>query len=128
MVKAKPLRLAVKRAYAPPAPGDGQRILVDRVWPRGVTKEVLRLDDWLKDLAPSTELRKWFDHDAKKWDGFRERYFRELDARSDAVAALLERCARGKVTLIYGAKDTVHNQAVALKDYLVKTGGEGTAR
>ncbi|HEY9549865.1 MAG TPA: DUF488 domain-containing protein [Kiloniellaceae bacterium] len=118
MAKSKPLHLAVKRAYDPPAKADGQRVLVDRVWPRGVTKEALRLDGWLKEAAPSTALRKWFGHDPAKWDGFRERYFRELDAQPEAVATLLERCARGRVTLVYGAKDSAHNQAVALKTYL----------
>ncbi|HEY9537152.1 MAG TPA: DUF488 domain-containing protein [Kiloniellaceae bacterium] len=128
MAKDKPLRLAVKRAYDPPASADGQRVLVDRVWPRGVTKEALRLAVWLKEAAPSTALRKWFGHDPAKWDGFRTRYFRELDAQPEAVATLLERCARGKVTLVYGAKDTAHNQAVALQDYLMKASKEGTAR
>jgi uncharacterized protein YeaO (DUF488 family) len=123
MAKGKSLRLAVKRAYEPPASADGQRVLVDRVWPRGVKKEVLELDDWLKDVAPSTKLRKWFGHDPEKWDEFRDRYFRELDAQPDAVAALLERGAKNKVTLVYGARDTAHNQAVALKDYLIKKAG-----
>lgn len=123
MTKGKPLRFAVKRAYEPPAAADGQRVLVDRVWPRGVKKEELELDDWLKDLAPSTRLRKWFGHDPEKWDEFRRRYFRELDAQPDAVATLLERGAKGKVTLVYGAKDSAHNQAVALKDYLAKKAG-----
>lgn len=123
MAKGKPLRLAVKRAYEPPASADGQRVLVDRVWPRGVKKEALRLDGWLKDVAPSTRLRKWFGHDPEKWDEFSARYFRELDAQPDAVAALLERGAKGKVTLVYGARDTAHNQAVALKRYLTKKAG-----
>ena len=123
MDKGKSLRLSVKRAYEQPASADGQRVLVDRVWPRGVKKEALDLDDWLKDVAPSTKLRKWFGHDPEKWDEFRDRYFRELDAQPDAVAALLERGAKSKVTLVYGAKDTVHNQAVALKDYLIKKAG-----
>lgn len=123
MAKGKSLRLAVKRAYEQPASADGQRVLVDRVWPRGVKKEALELDDWLKDVAPSTKLRKWFGHDPEKWDEFRDRYFRELDAQPDAVAALLERGAKSKVTLVYGAKDTAHNQAVALRDYLVKKAG-----
>src|SRR3546814_18073267 len=79
--------LAVKRAYDPPAKADGQRVLVDRVWPRGVTKEALRLDAWLKEAAPSTALRKWFGHDPAKWDGFRERYFRELDAQPEIGSA-----------------------------------------
>jgi len=123
MAKGKPLRLAVKRAYEPPASSDGQRVLVDRVWPRGVKKEALALEDWMKELAPSTKLRKWFGHDPEKWGEFRKRYFRELDARPEAVAALLQRCAKSKVTLVYGAKDSAHNQAVALKDYLMKKAG-----
>jgi uncharacterized protein YeaO (DUF488 family) len=124
MAKARSLRIAVKRAYDPPAQADGQRVLVDRVWPRGVTKDTLRLDAWMKELAPSTGLRKWFGHDPARWDGFRERYFRELDAQAEAVASLLERCARDRLTLLYGAKDTAHNNAVALKAYLVKIARE----
>src|SRR3546814_17221881 len=96
MAKDKPLRLAVKRAYDPPASADGQRVLVDRVWPRGVTKEALRLAVWLKEAAPSTALRKWFGHDPAKWDGFRTRYFRELDAQPEAVAQHLASCERSE--------------------------------
>lgn len=107
-----------KRAYDAPAANDGYRVLVDRVWPRGVSKDELELDAWRKDLAPSTELRKWFGHDPERWDEFRERYFAELDERRDAVDELLEQVGDGRLTLVYGAKDTEHNQAVALREYL----------
>lgn len=114
------LDIRLKRAYDDPADGDGCRILVDRIWPRGVSKDDLALDHWLKDLAPSTGLRKWFGHDPQKWDGFKERYFKELDGCSDAIDQLLEWGREGRITLIYGAKDTEHNNAVALKAYLEK--------
>lgn len=107
-----------KRAYDETAANDGYRVLVDRVWPRGVSKEALELDTWRKDLAPSTELRKWFGHDPERWDGFRERYFAELDGRQEAIEELLEQVGDGRLTLVYGAKDTEHNQAVALREYL----------
>lgn len=118
MASRKHLRISVKRAQEASAPADGQRLLVDRLWPRGQSKEALRLDGWLKELAPSTELRQWFGHEASKWDAFQKRYFRELDAQPEAVDALLERCRKGPVTLVYGAKDEAHNNAVALKIYL----------
>ena len=108
----------LKRAYHAPAKSDGWRVLVDRVWPRGVSKDELRLDDWLKDMAPSTELRKWFDHDPAKWDAFKGRYFRELDEQSEAVERLLARGHERTVTLVFGAKNTQYNNAVALKEYL----------
>ncbi len=111
-------KVKLKRAYDAPAKSDGCRVLVDRVWPRGVSKDELRLDDWLKDIAPSTGLRKWFDHDPAKWDAFKNRYFRELDEQSEAVECLLERGHEGNVTLVFGAKDTRYNNAVALKEYL----------
>jgi uncharacterized protein YeaO (DUF488 family) len=110
--------IGVKRIYDPPSDGDGVRVLVDRVWPRGVKKEDARLDAWEKDVAPSTELRKWFGHDPAKWDQFRARYHRELDANPDAVARLRAALGRGKATLLYGAKDEQHNNAVALVEYL----------
>lgn len=106
----------MKRAYDAPARSDGRRILVDRMWPRGIAKDGLRLDDWLKDLAPSTKLRKWFDHDPAKWAAFKRRYFRELDQQGDAVARAKLR--RETVTLIFAAKDVRHNNAVALMEYL----------
>jgi uncharacterized protein YeaO (DUF488 family) len=112
------MTIDLKRAYDPPAASDGRRILVDRVWPRGIAKDDLRIDAWLKDLAPSTDLRKWFGHDPKKWDEFKKRYARELERRSDALGALVEKARAGHITLVFGAKDTLHNNAVALKEQL----------
>lgn len=97
---------------------DGARILVDRLWPRGVSKSDLDYDEWIKEVAPSTELREWFDHDPTKWPEFRKRYRAELDDNPDAVERLLDWCRKGSVTLLYGAKDREHNQAVVLRDYL----------
>jgi uncharacterized protein YeaO (DUF488 family) len=110
--------LKLKRAYDPPARDDGRRYLVERLWPRGITKAALRLDDWLKEAGPSTELRKWFGHDPEKWSEFRVRYFRELDSRPDAWLPLLAAARRGTVTLVYSSHDTTHNNAVALAEYL----------
>ncbi len=110
--------IRLKRAYDKPSPDDGRRILVERLWPRGLRKEALELDAWQKDVAPSTELRKWFGHDPAKWQEFRRRYFAELDRNSRAVEAVLSAVRKGRVTLIYSSHDTVHNAAVALKDYL----------
>jgi uncharacterized protein YeaO (DUF488 family) len=112
------MSIGLKRAYEPPAASDGYRALVDRVWPRGVTKDALELDAWLKDLAPSTALRKWFGHDPEKWQEFRERYFRELDGRAPAIEELARRASEGRLTLVYGARDAERNNAVALRDYL----------
>lgn len=108
----------VKRAYEAPADGDGCRILVDGIWPRGVSKDELRADLWARDVAPSSGLRQWFGHDADKWDEFRERYFDELRANPEAVEEIRERLQRGPVTLLFGARDEEHNQAVALKAFL----------
>jgi uncharacterized protein YeaO (DUF488 family) len=114
-----PVTIALKRAYDAPARGDGFRVLVDRLWPRGVKKDDLRLGAWAKALAPSTELRKWFGHDPEKWTEFRKRYRTEL-ARSDATQTIGDLVAAAKrsktITLVYGAKDTVHNEAVILRD------------
>lgn len=112
--------IAIKRAYEPPADADGARILVDRVWPRGRTKESLRILKWMKELGPSSELRRFFGHDPARWSEFRQRYLREL-ARRDAAPLIDELVAFSrarKLTLIYGAKDTEHNQAVVLKEFL----------
>ncbi len=109
--------IRTRRAYEDMVENDGYRVLVDRIWPRGVTKNDLKLDDWCKDVAPSDDLRKWFDHDPDKWDEFQSRYRKELDG-CDAVNDLIERVKAGRVTLIYGAKDEAHNNAVALRDYL----------
>lgn len=110
--------LQIKRIYEPAEESDGQRILVDRLWPRGVSKERAHLDLWLKDVAPSTELRKWFGHDPSKWDEFQERYEAEL-AHNDALAELKQVVAsHPKTTLLFAAKDEEHNEAVVLANYL----------
>ncbi len=106
--------IKLKRAYEEPKKGDGLRILVDRLWPRGVSKEDLELDSWEKDLAPTSELRRWFGHDPKKWPEFKKRYTAELRANKEALAALKKRTKGRTVTLIYGAKDEEHNNAVVL--------------
>jgi uncharacterized protein YeaO (DUF488 family) len=106
----------LKRAYEKAEAADGARYLVDRLWPRGVTKASLKLDDWLKEVAPSDSLRHWFNHDPEKWNEFRKRYFAELDAKPDAWLPLAAR--KGVVTLVYGAHDSEHNNAVALAEYL----------
>ena len=110
--------ILVKRVYEPRAESDGARFLVDRLWPRGAKKEALALEGWLKDLAPSDGLRKWFNHDPSKWSEFQRRYFAELDENSEIVRPLLDATRRGKVTLLFGARDAEHNNAVALKRYL----------
>ena len=110
--------LQIKRVYEPRSPSDGQCILVDRVWPRGVSKEKLGDVIWLKDVAPSTALRKWFDHRPERWKHFRTRYATELDRNVDKVAELRAMCSHGAVTLLYSARDMEHNQARALAEYL----------
>lgn len=113
------MEITVKRVYDPPAEEDGLRILVDRLWPRGESKEKARIDFWDKDIAPSAELRTWFNHDAGKWPEFQRLYRQELAANPDAVSKLLGVLAgQAKVTLLYGAKDTKHNQAIVLQQYL----------
>ena len=112
------MTVKLKRVYDPPKPADGFRVLVDRLWPRGVSKSSARIDLWLKEIAPSAALRKWFGHDTLKWDTFRARYFRELQKNPEAVAQLNEIIRNGSVTLLFAAKDQEHNNAVALKEYL----------
>lgn len=114
----KHVRIGVARAYDPPGDDDGARYLVDRVWPRGIRKDALRIEQWLRDVAPSNELRRWFGHDPQRWDDFVERYRAELDANRAAWEPLLEAASQGPITLVYGARDPEHNQAVALRDYL----------
>ena len=116
-VKAADVHL--KRAYEPADRRDGRRILVDRLWPRGISKAEAGIDEWLKDLAPSTELRKWFNHDPDKWDGFRRRYRQEIDGHAEALEHLRELARKGTVTLVYSAHDEVHNDAVVLRDVLL---------
>ncbi|MFT8676263.1 MAG: DUF488 domain-containing protein [Acetobacter sp.] len=110
--------LRVRRVYDPPHPDDGARVLVDRLWPRGVSKDRAHLTLWLKDIAPSTALREWFDHDPAKWGGFQDRYRAELEANPAAVAQIMALAAQGPVTLLYGARDTQHNEAVVLAAWL----------
>ncbi|MGE0873661.1 MAG: DUF488 domain-containing protein [Burkholderiales bacterium] len=108
----------IKRTYEPREKSDGRRILVERLWPRGMRKEALAADAWAKDVAPSTKLRKWFGHRGERWAEFRRRYRTELDTVPAAWAPILEAAARGRVTLLYSARDTVHNCAVVLQEYL----------
>lgn len=110
--------LKLKRAYDPPSEDDGCRILVDRLWPRGLRKAEARIECWLKEIAPSAGLRQWFDHDPARWEEFRRRYFTELDGRAPVVEELRRRMRQGRVTLVYGARDQIHNHAVALQEYL----------
>jgi uncharacterized protein YeaO (DUF488 family) len=114
------MSIGLKRAYEPPGAKDGKRILVDRVWPRGISKEELHLDGWYREIAPSTQLRKWFGHDPERWPEFQKRYLAEL--RRAALREPLDELAklgkRSKVTLVFGARDEEHNQAIVLRDYL----------
>lgn len=110
--------IRLKRAYEEPAKKDGLRILVERLWPRGVSKEKAAVDLWLKDLAPSTELRKWFGHDPEKWGEFRKRYRAELEEKGDLLVLLKHRTTEGPVTFVYAAHDENHNGAVVLKEFV----------
>jgi len=112
------MNVQLKRAYEKAEQGDGTRILVDRLWPRGLTKEKAAIDLWLKNLGPSTELRKWFGHDPKKWRGFCRRYRTELKQHTDQLRWIKRKAKEGTVTLIYGARDQEHNEAVVLKQLL----------
>lgn len=111
--------IRVKRVYEVATKNDGKRFLVDRMWPRGVARDAARLDGWFKEVAPSDALRRWFGHDPVKWKEFRHRYFAELDRRPETYRPLLEAAQAGMVTLLFGAKDEEHNNAVALRDFLV---------
>ena len=110
--------LRTRRVYEPHLPDDGQRVLVDRIWPRGLSKETLQDAVWLKEVAPSTELRKWFGHRSERWEGFRVRYKAELGKNHDAINQLRDMCDRGPVTLLYSARDEERNQAVVIAEYL----------
>lgn len=110
--------LKVKRIYESYTKNDGFRILVDRLWARGLTKEEAKVDLWLKDVAPSADLRKWFAHDPAKWEGFKKRYFQELKNKSNLIKVIKDKLKGGTVTLVYGAKDEKHNDAIAFKEYL----------
>ena len=114
------MNVHIKRVYEPSESSDGTRVLIDRLWPRGLTKEKARVGLWLKDTAPSTELRKWFGHDPAKWGEFKKRYHKELTKNKEIISKLEEQFKNGNVTLVYGAKDEEHNDAVVLKEYLEK--------
>lgn len=122
---ARQLRVQLKRAYERPSPRDGTRVLVDRLWPRGVRKAEAHIDLWLKDVAPSTALRQWFGHDPARWSEFRRRYRAEMKRHPDALARLRVLARQGRITLVFGARDARRNQAVVLKDLLA---GRGTKR
>lgn len=110
--------IQLKRAYDEPEPADGRRFLVDRLWPRGIKREALALDGWLREVAPSNELRRWFAHEPQKWLAFQQRYRDELDVKPESWQPLLTAAGEGDITLVYGARDTEHNDAVVLKAYL----------
>lgn len=116
MPKSITNRLKIKRVYEAPDKQDGRRILVDRIWPRGLTKEKASIDLWLKEIAPSTELRKWFNHDPGKWDEFKQRYVEELKNNPESIQLLKQELDKGVVTLVYAAKDEEHNQAVVIEE------------
>jgi uncharacterized protein YeaO (DUF488 family) len=113
-------RIRTKRIYEPAAPDDRFRVLADRLWPRGLTKELARVDLWLRELAPSTELRKWFQHDPASWDEFRRRYFAELDGKPELVGEILEQVRWEPITLVFSSQEARYNNAIALKEYLEK--------
>ncbi len=112
------MKINIKRVYEKPSKSDGIRILVDRLWPRGMTKERADIDLWLKNIAPTTELRKWFDHDPDKWKEFQKKYHQELKKNKEQVSLLNEQMKNGVVTLVYGARDEEHNEALVLKEWL----------
>ncbi|MGR9173708.1 DUF488 domain-containing protein [Rhizobium sp. KDH_Rht_773_N] len=115
-----PERIKTKRIYEPKADADGARLLVDRIWPRGVSKEHAALDAWLKDVAPSNELRHWFNHEPKRWEEFCRRYTSELQQKGEEVSQVLDFAMKGNVTLLYAASDDEHNNAVALRAFLIQ--------
>jgi uncharacterized protein YeaO (DUF488 family) len=110
--------IKLKRAYDPVSPADGIRLLVERLWPRGLSKEKLKLDGWIREVGPTTELRKWFGHDPAKWTQFRRKYFRELESHPETWRRIASLARRGTVTLVYSSHDEDHNNAVALREYL----------
>jgi uncharacterized protein YeaO (DUF488 family) len=117
--------IRLKRAYDKSSANDGPRFLVDRLWPRGLKKSELRIKEWLKDIAPSNELRKWSHHDPAKWKEFQRRYFSELNKKPEAWKPLAQAAREEDITLVFGARDLEHNNAVVLKDFLEKRGGAG---
>lgn len=114
--------IRIKRSYEARSPDDGKRFLVDRLWPRGMKKQALAADAWLKDIAPSPELRRWFDHRTERWAEFQKRYAAELDGKPETWRPILEAAREGDVTLLYSARDVEHNGAIVLRDYLARQG------
>jgi len=114
--------IKIKRIYDAPTPDDGSRILVDRLWPRGLSKEKAKVDLWLKEIAPSNELRKWYGHDPKKWTEFRKKYFKDLDMKRDLANQIVQKMKEGDVTLLYSSKEEKFNNAIALKEYIIEHG------
>ena len=112
--------IKIKRVYDPAEPGDGKRILIDRLWPRGLKKEDLKMDEWLKEIAPSDKLRKWFSHDPKKYEEFKKRYAKELEDKSGILARIKAEAKKGTVTMLFSAKDTEHNNAKVLRELLTQ--------
>lgn len=112
------MKIRLKRVYEAPGRSDGRRVLVDRLWPRGLTKSKARIDFWAREVAPSNELRRWYGHDPDKWKEFRRRFFAELDARPEAVDELLENLGKGTVTFVFGSREERLNNAAALKEYV----------
>jgi len=110
--------VSLKRVYEKPSLSDGKRVLVERLWPRGLKKEDAKVDEWLREIAPSTELREWFGHDPEKWNGFKERYWKELGKKQDVVSKLAKEIGEKHVTFVFAAKDEEHNNAVALREYI----------
>ncbi|MDH4154872.1 MAG: DUF488 domain-containing protein [Nitrospira sp.] len=118
-------KILVKRIYESSAKSDGCRVLVDRLWPRGISKKTVKLDLWLPDLGPSTALRQWFNHDPARWLEFQQRYYAELSEKPALLATITEQAKTGPVTLLYSAKDEQHNQAIALRSFLLKESATG---
>ncbi|HMA70215.1 MAG TPA: DUF488 domain-containing protein [Xanthobacteraceae bacterium] len=114
--------IRLKRAYDRPAAGDGKRVLIDRLWPRGIKKADAAIDEWMKELAPSTALRKWFGHDPARWHEFRRRYLKELQQQSEQIDRLRTLARQGPITLVFSARDEAHNDAVVLRDFMVGSG------
>jgi len=112
------MSIKIKRVYEKPEKTDGFRVLVDRLWPRGLTKEKVAADLWLKEIAPSTELRKWFGHEPEKWPEFKKKYLAELKENKESVSILKDYVKKGDLTLLYGARDQVHNEAQVIKDFI----------
>lgn len=110
--------IKIKRVYDPFEPEDGKRILINRLWPRGIKKEDLKMDEWLKEIAPSDKLRKWFSHDPKKYEEFKKRYAKELEDKSEILKRIKSESKKGAITMLFSAKDTEHNNATVLKELL----------